>query len=215
MVRGRTEKHYVSISQAATVLIMALSCAVTWFQDSIAHAWMFLIAIGAGTGSVLILRWFWWRINAWSEVSAMGASLFISLLLQNYFGMSNDDPRQFAWIVIITLLCSTIVWLSVTMLTAPEKNDVLLAFYRRVRPGASLWGPIARQAMDIPIQRDGIYNLLDWLCGCGLVYATLFGIGKIIFGQWLLGFGFIILALAAGWIIYWDLNRRGWKTVAS
>jgi solute:Na+ symporter, SSS family len=214
MAQGRTERHYVTVSQVATVLIMALSCAVTWFQDSIAHAWMFLIAIGAGTGSVLILRWFWWRINAWSEVSAMGASLFISLLLQKYFGMSNDDPRQFAWIVIITVLCSTIVWLSVTLLTAPEKNDVLLAFYRRVRPGASLWGPIARQATDVPIQHDGIYNLLDWLCGCGLVYATLFGIGKLIFGQWLLGFGFIIIALGAGLIIYWDLNRRGWNTVA-
>jgi solute:Na+ symporter, SSS family len=211
---ARSERHYIKVSQGATFFIMALSCVVTWFQNSIADAWMFLIAVGAGTGSVLILRWFWWRINAWSEVSAMGASFFVSLLLQKYFGLSNDNPRQFAWIVIITVLCSTIVWLSVTLLTAPEKNDVLLAFYRRVRPGASLWGPIARQATDVPIQHDGIYNLLDWICGCGLVYATLFGIGKLIFGQWLLGAGFLVLALIAGLIIYWDLNRRGWKAIA-
>ena len=213
LIRGRPERHYVVVSQIATVLIMLLSCAVTYYQDSIADAWKFLIAIGAGTGSVLILRWFWWRINAWSEVFAMLASFFVSLLLQLYFGMSNDDPRQFAWIVIITVLCSTIIWLAATLVTAPEKEDVLISFYRRVRPSASLWGPIARKAADISAQRDTAWNLLDWICGCVLVYMTLFGVGKIIFGQGLAGLGLLILALFAGWIIYWDLNRRGWKTI--
>jgi solute:Na+ symporter, SSS family len=215
LVRARHEKHYVIVSQLATVIIMLVSCLVTYYLNTIEGAWKFLIAIGAGTGSVLILRWFWWRINAWSEVFAMGSSFVVSMLLTRHFGMNNDDPRQFAWIVIITVLCSTIIWLAATMITAPEKNEVLLAFYRRVRPGASLWGPIAQQAPDIPIQRDGLYNLLDWICGCGLVYATLFGVGKIIFGQWLAGVGFLILALVAGWVIYWDLNRRGWKTIVT
>ncbi len=213
LICGRPERHYVVVSQIATVLIMLLSCAVTYYQDSIADAWKFLIAIGAGTGSVLILRWFWWRINAWSEVFAMLASFFISLLLQLYFGMSNDDPRQFAWIVIITVLCSTLIWLAATLVTAPEKEDVLISFYRRVRPSASLWGPIARKAADISAQRDTAWNLLDWICGCVLVYMTLFGVGKLIFGQGLAGLGLLILALFAGWIIYWDLNRRGWKTI--
>ena len=76
----------------ATLLIMIVSCVVTYYQDSIADAWKFLIAIGAGTGSVLILRWFWWRINAWSEVSAMAASFFVSMLLQMHFKMNSDDP---------------------------------------------------------------------------------------------------------------------------
>jgi solute:Na+ symporter, SSS family len=215
LVRARHEKHYVMVSQIATVVIMLVSCIVTYYLNTIEGAWKFLIAIGAGTGSVLILRWFWWRINAWSEVFAMGSSFIVSLLLTQHFGMNNDDPRQFAWIVIITVLCSTIIWLAATMITRPEKNEVLLAFYRRVRPGASLWGPIARQALDVPIQHDGLYNLLDWICGCGLVYATLFGVGKIIFGQWLAGVGLLVLALAAGCVIYWDLNRRGWKTIAT
>jgi SSS family solute:Na+ symporter len=192
---------------------MVLSCGVTYYQDSIADAWKFLIAIGAGTGSVLILRWFWWRINAWSEVSAMAASLFVSTLLQVHFKMSNDDPRQFAWIVIITVLCSTAIWLAATFLTAPEKEDVLLSFYRRVRPSASFWGPIARKAADVPVQRDSACNLLDWICGCLLVYMTLFGVGKLIFGQPVLGIGLLLLAMIAGWIIYWDLNRRGWKSI--
>jgi Na+/proline symporter len=213
LVRRRGERHYVIVSQLATVLIMLLSCGVTYFQDSIAGAWKFLIAIGAGTGSVLILRWFWWRINAWSEVFAMVASFFVSLLLQLHFGMSNDDPRQFAWIVIITVVCSSVIWLAATLFTAPEKEDILLSFYRRVRPDALLWGPIARKATDVSVRRDGAWNLLDWVCGCILVYMALFGVGKLIFGQMLAGAAFLALAVAAAGIIYWDLNRRGWKTV--
>jgi SSS family solute:Na+ symporter len=213
LVRRRHERHYVIVSQIATVLIMLISCVVTYYQDSIADSWKFLIAIGAGTGSVLILRWFWWRINAWSEVFAMLASFVVSLLLQVYFGMSNDDPRQFAWIVIITVFCTTAIWLTATFATSPEKEAVLASFYQRVRPGALLWGPVARKVMDVDIRHDGAFNLLDWICGCVLVYMTLFGVGKLIFGQTLEGSSFLIFAFLAGAVICWDLNRRGWKTV--
>ena len=105
------------------------------------------------------------------------------------------------------------IWLAATFITAPEKEDVLLSFYRRVRPSASFWGPIARKAADVPVQHDGACNLLDWICGCLLVYMTLFGVGKLIFGHVLLGSGLLVLALLAGGVIYWDLNRRGWKTI--
>jgi solute:Na+ symporter, SSS family len=213
LVRERKEKHYVIISQIATILIMLASCVVTYYQDSIAGAWKFLIAVGAGTGSVLILRWFWWRINAWSEVSAMAASFCVSLYLQVCRGMNNDDPLQFAWIVLITVACSTAVWLLVTLITVPEKEDILTAFYRRVRPSASFWGPIARKVSDVVVNKDNAWNLLDWICGCILVYMTLFGVGKIIFKQTMIGVAFIFIALLAGWIVYWDLNRRGWKSI--
>jgi Na+/proline symporter len=205
----RSEKHYVAISQAATVVIMILSCVVTYYQNSIADAWKFLIAIGAGTGSVLILRWFWWRINAWSEVSAMAASLIVSVFLQLQFKMDGDDPR----LVLITVACSTLIWLTATFMTAPEDEAVLLSFYRRVRPSASLWRPIAQKAVDVPAQHDGGCNLFNWICGCLLVYLTLFGVGKLIFGQRMLGTGLLILAALAGWAIYRDLNRRGWKSI--
>jgi SSS family solute:Na+ symporter len=213
LVRGRRERHYVVISQTATILVMVVSCVVTYYQESIADAWKFLIAIGAGTGSVLILRWFWWRINAWSEVFAMLASFIVSLLLQLYFGMSNDNPRQFAWIVIITVFCSTVIWLTATLVTAPEKEAVLVSFYRRVRPGPLLWGSVARNVPNVNVRRDGALDLLDWACGCVLVYMALFGAGKLILGQLLEGAVFFILAVLAGGLIYWDLNRRGWKTI--
>jgi SSS family solute:Na+ symporter len=213
LVRNRDERHYVLASQAATFLVMVASCIVAYYFITIEGAWKFLIAIGAGTGSVFLLRWFWWRINAWSEVSAMVASFVVSLLLQFYFGLNNDDPLDFAWIVLITVLCSTVIWVLTTYLTAPEKEAVLVSFYRRVRPGATLWGPVADKAPDVPRRSDTAWNLLDWFCGCVLVYLALFGVGKIIFRQWAQGCVFLILAAVAGFIIYRDLNRRGWKTV--
>ncbi|MFI5175973.1 MAG: sodium:solute symporter family protein [Terriglobia bacterium] len=213
LLKGRNEKHYVTVSQVATIFIMLISCVVTYYQDSIAGAWKFLIAIGAGTGSVYILRWFWWRINAWSEVAAMATSFVVSLGLQFYFKMSSNNPRDFAWIVIITVACSTTIWLTVTLMTGAEKKEILLSFYRRVRPSAALWGPIAREAADVVPNHDAFYNFLDWISGCVMVYMTLFGVGKIIFGQMGMGIGFLVIAVVAGYVIYWDLNRRGWKTV--
>jgi hypothetical protein len=115
--------------------------------------------------------------------------------------------------VIITVSCSTIAWLAATFLTAPEKKEVLLAFYRKVHPSAALWGPIAEEATDVVPKRDGYFNLLDWISGCVLVYMTLFGVGKIIFGQLLLGMIFLVVGVLFAWVIYWDLNRRGWKTI--
>jgi SSS family solute:Na+ symporter len=211
--KAGSEKHYVRVSQMATVLIMLASCVVTYYQDSISGAWRLLIALGAGTGSVFILRWFWWRINAWSEVSAMAASFVVSLLLTFGYNLRDDEPAEFAWKLIITVACSTVTWLAVTFLTAPESKQTLLAFYRRVRPSASLWAPIAREATDVVPVHDGLNNLLDWLAGCVFVYLTLFGVGKIIFGATLEGVVFLVIAAAAATTIYWDLNRRGWKTV--
>jgi Na+/proline symporter len=213
MVKDRDEKHYVRVSQLATVLIMVVSAVVTYYQESVAGAWKLLIALGAGTGSVFILRWFWWRINAWSEVSAMAASFFTSLTLQFGFKMNSDDPNEFAWMVLITVATSTVVWLAVTFLTAPENDSTLLAFYRKVRPSAALWGPIAKKASDVTPTKDGLFNLMNWLAGCAFVYLTLFGVGKIIFGEPLLGAGLLVGAALAATLIYSDLNRRGWKTV--
>jgi SSS family solute:Na+ symporter len=211
--KDASESHYVRVSQVATLLIMVVSSVVTYYQDSISGAWKFLIALGAGTGSVFILRWFWWRINAWSEVSAMAASFVVSLVLQFGFGLKTEDPRQFAWTVLITVACSTVTWLLVTLFTPPESRATLLAFYRRVRPSAALWGPIAREATDIAPAHDFLFNLMDWFLGCVFVYLTLFGVGNIVFGRTLEGMVFLVVAALAAVAIYWDLNRRGWKTV--
>jgi SSS family solute:Na+ symporter len=213
VVRDRDEKHYVGASQAVTMLLMILSAIVTFYMDSIAGAWKYLMAIGAGTGLVYILRWFWWRINAWSEVSALAAAFATSTAMQYILKLDENQPKDFAYLVLGTVAVTTAVWLTVTFLTSPEDRSTLLSFYRRVRPSATLWGPIAREATDVVPQKDGMFNLIDWLCGVLMIYAFLFGVGKIILGEHLLGIGFLVSGLFWGWIIYRDLNKRGWETL--
>ncbi|MBI1788423.1 MAG: Na+:solute symporter [Acidobacteria bacterium] len=210
---NESEKHYVTASQWATVFLTLVSAIVTFFMDSITGAWKLLIVTGAGTGTVLILRWFWWRINAWSEVSAMAAAFVVSVTLQLQFGLSSDDPVGFAKIMLTTVGITTAVWLAATLATAPEPEATLVAFYRRTRPSAALWGPIARLAPDVPPSRDAAYNFLDWICGCILIYGALFGTGKIILKETGLGLALLAAAAIGGAVIYWDLSRRGWRSV--
>jgi len=212
--RVAPESHYVLISKIATLLLTVVSGVVTFYLNSIAGAWKLLIVTGAGTGLVLLLRWFWWRINAWSEVSAMSAAFVTSLALQLAAGLDSDKPVDFAWIMMITVSVTTIVWLTVTFLTKPESDQTLLKFYLRARPGIRGWGPIARLAPDIPDTSDGWSRVLDWLAGCALIYGVLFGVGKLLLGEWTIGLLLLGLGLAAGAAIWWDLSRRGWSSVA-
>ncbi|MCX6635096.1 MAG: sodium:proline symporter, partial [Acidobacteria bacterium] len=206
------EKHYVRISQWATVLLTVLSAAVTFYMDSITGAWKLLIVTGAGTGGVLLLRWYWWRINAWSEVSAMIAAFVVSVALQAGWKLDSDRPVDFAWIMILTVGITTAVWLATTFLTRPEPDRTLVEFYRRTRPSSG-WGPIARLAPEVKVTKDGLSNLLDWVCGCVMIYGALFGFGKILLKDYLPGFAMLGVGLLAGAIIYRDLSRRGWATV--
>ena len=98
-------------------------------------------------------------------------------------------------------------------MTPPERREILLAFYRKVRPNPAWWGSIAREASDVVAVRDGWRNLLDWAAGCVMVYMTLFGVGHLIFGETALGLKQLAIAVAAGMLLYTDLTRRGWKTV--
>ena len=210
---GEPERHYVRASQVATVGLTIVSAVITHYMDSIAGAWKLLIVTGAGTGSVLILRWYWWRINAWSEVSSMAAAFAVSVILQTVFHLDSDNPVEFAYLILITVAVTTVVWLATTFLTKPESNETLLGFYRRVRPSVFGWTPVARLAPDVRVSSDLGWNLLDWLCGCALIYGALFGIGKIILKDYEAGLGFIAVAVVAAAVIYWDLSRRGWSSV--
>src|SRR5207253_2883353 len=122
---GASQSHYVMISRLATVLLTIVSAIITFYLSSIAGAWKLLLVTGAGTGGVLLLRWYWWRINAWSEVSAMLAAFVVSVTLQLGFGFDSDKPIDFAWLMITTVAITTAVWLAVTFLTSPERKEVL------------------------------------------------------------------------------------------
>ena len=162
---------------------------------------------------MLLLRWYWWRINAWSEVSAMISAFAVSVTLQLGFRLDTDQPRDFAWVMIVTVGITTVVWLATTMFTPPEPDDVLVAFYRRTRPSAAGWSRIARLAPDAKPSRDGLSNLLDWIAGCALIYGVLFGVGKLLLHETGPGLALLAGGLAGGAVIYGDLSRRGWSAV--
>jgi len=201
--RHASERHYVAVSRLATVFIFLASVWVTSQLNSIEKAWELLLAIGAGTGLVLILRWYWWRINAWSEISAMVASLVVSLLGLAYLKprFAPNDPNATAVVMLVTVACSTVVWLVVTLATSPEPPAVLEAFYRRVRPGGPGWAAVSQRLgfgrEPIP---GGALAWTNWVAGIVAVYATLFGIGKLVFGY--TGTGIVMLAVAAA-AFYW------------
>ncbi len=214
VVRHAPQKHYVRASMIATVFLTLVSAVVTSYLDSIAGAWKLLLVTGAGTGGVLLLRWYWWRINAWSEVSAMLSAFVVSVALQTVWHFDTDKPVDFAWLMIVTVAITTAVWVTVTFATAPEPRETLLAFYRRTRPSAAGWGPIARLAPEIQPARDGLTNLLDWAAGCMLIYGVLFGTGKLLLHEILPGLALLAMGAMGLAIVYRDLSRRGWHAVA-
>ena len=195
---GRSERHYAAAGRVATLVMMVISGVVTLNIGTVEGAWKFLLAIGAGTGLVYLLRWYWWRVNAWSEVSAMAAALVFSLVAQLAFGLSADDPRGFAYLLLVTTAATTIVWLMVTYLTPAEPLESLRAFHRRVRAGGPGWRAVA------PDAAGGIAigaGLVQWLLGCAVVYLALFGIGGLVLGR--RGSG--ALAVVAAVLLTWYL----------
>ncbi|MHB1223442.1 MAG: sodium:solute symporter family protein [Gemmatimonadaceae bacterium] len=193
-----SDKHYVAVSRLATLVLFGLSIIVTWQLDTVESAWRFLIAMGAGTGLVLILRWYWWRINAWSEISAMTTSFIVSMVAMSVIPprFAAGDPNADAWIMLITVAVSTVAWVAVTMLTAPESDAVLDSFYRRVRPGGPGWARVsARLGYGRERIPGGALAWTNWVAGVVAVYATLFGIGKLVFGE--MTAALVTLAVAA------------------
>jgi Na+/proline symporter len=207
--RDASEKHYVNISRVATLLLVAASAYVSAQLVTISQGWEVVLEVGAGTGGVYLLRWYWWRINAWSEISAMATALAMTLALHRWPMFSGSAPVIFAKTTLTTTAVTTAVWILVTLMTPPETDEVLLRFYRKVRPHAAGWRRIAVLAPGLPQTRDLGRNLLAWLLGCAMVYAALFGIGKLCFGQIELGAALLGLAVICAGLLYRDISDRG------
>src|SRR6202163_3841473 len=137
--REATEKHYVNISRIATLLLVAASAYVSAQLGTISQGWEAVLEVGAGTGGVYLLRWYWWRVNAWSEISAMATALTMTLALHQWHIFSGSAPVIFAKTALATTGVTTAVWVAVTMLTPAEPAEILLRFYRKVRPHAAGW----------------------------------------------------------------------------
>ena len=199
------ERTYIRVSRLTTILIMVISLVATSKMERISDAWIFILECSAGIGLVLILRWYWWRINAWSEIVAMVAPFVIYPFIRN----TVEFPMSLFFIV----GWSSILWLVFTFLTPPTEEKTLFAFYRRVHPGGRLWRPIAKQLPEVKEDLHFGNLLLCWGAGCVLVYASLLGLGKIILGDYGIGLFLLIIAGFSAGIIYYRLAREGWQTV--
>jgi SSS family solute:Na+ symporter len=206
--RDESEAHYVMASRVATLLLVAASAYVAGKLGSVVSGWKFVLEIGAGTGAVYILRWYWWRINAWSEISAMATALVVSVSLAKFPQYTGSDLAVFARNALAITAITTVVWVIVTLLTPPEPQDVLLRFYKKVRPDVRGWQPIARMAEGVPESRDLGRNLISWLLGCAMVYAALFGIGMLCLKQPGKGIALLAVAAVCAWRIARAISRQ-------
>ena len=192
---AKDEKHYLWAAKGALLLLMMLAGITAYFTESVTEAFKFIIAFGAGTGPVYILRWFWWRINAWSEIAAMIASAAISICL---YMMTDVD---YALKVLITAGGSAIVWMAIAYLTPATKMETLKEFYRRARPGG-FWQPVSRHVTVVaePV-KDGIIN---WMFGVIAGFGFMVGLGKVILGVYGIGLSLLVIATLCS---YWLFRR--------
>ena len=217
---NESERHYVLVGKIMTVILMILAAFTALKMQSISKAWEFIFAMGAGIGLVLILRWFWWRVNAWSEITALATSIVITISFEiiayfqtinnnleyslfgsapSIFGMSLQVHHKLMIIVPIAI----IAWVTVTFFTEPEPMTKLETFYKRVQPGG-WWAPVT-SSFDHTLQpvTKGIFIL--WLAGVMMIYGFTFGIGNLIFQNYsssVILFGFA----GIGSYLIWNRN---------
>ncbi len=217
---NETERHYVLVGKIMTVILMILAAFTALKMQSISKAWEFIFAMGAGIGLVLILRWFWWRVNAWSEITALATSIVITISFEiiAYFQTINNNieyslfgsaPAIFGTSLqvhhklMIIVPIAIIAWVTVTFFTEPEPMTKLETFYKRVQPGG-WWGPVT-SSFDHTMQpvAKGIFIL--WLAGVMMIYGFTFGIGNLIFQNYsasVILFGFA----GIGSYLIWNRN---------
>ena len=207
-----SQKQLVAVGRISTVLLMVLSTLLALLLQNAMQLFNLLLVFGAGTGLIFILRWFWWRINAWSEITAMVASGLISLTLTipsikaTLFGIEGFMPSwaEFPFVVAVT----TILWLLITFITPSEDESVLRSFYKKTQPGGPGWAKIVEKA-----QKEGVELLDDnktWsvpagiiamLLGCSMIYSIMFCTGYFIYGNLRLAFPLLALAIVSGYLL--------------
>jgi Na+/proline symporter len=192
-----TERHYVMVGRIVTALLMLAAGALTFVLDSARESFQLLLSIGAGTGLLYLLRWFWWRINAWSEISAMICSFLLAtgFLVAQKSGAPVDPTVQ----LLLSVGITTIVWVAVTLLTAPTERATLVSFFRLVRPAGPGWRAVQAEA-GVPASPDSLpMAFLGWVLGCTAVYSALFGVGSLLYGRTTQGLILTAVFVASSW----------------
>ena len=207
VAKNRSERYYVAVSRVLTFLLALVSIVVCTQLDSISGAWALILTASAGLGIVLILRWYWWRINAWSELVATITPVVLVTL--HLIGVSVPGLNaEFPTNLFIVVGASTALWLTVTFLTSPTPRSVLDNFYRRVRPAGPGWNSIAESHPNISPETKLSVLFRRWGTGVVLVYTLLFASGHAILGN-LGSFALLApIALLSGGFLWWDLGSN-------
>ena len=190
-----SEKRLVAVGRISTVVLMILSAMLALLLQSALQIFDILLTFGAGTGLIFILRWFWWRINAWSEISAMFSSGIISILLKltplGAFFFDAETGLMPSWSEFpMIVLVTSFIWIGVTYITQPESNEVLQSFYKKIQPGGPGWNKVVKdaEAENIDIKDKDVEwsvpsGILAMLLGCGMIYSAMFATGYWIYGE--------------------------------
>jgi Na+/proline symporter len=178
---GRAERHYVLVGRLTTAGLMVLAGLMTYALSTAKEAFDLILSIGAGTGLLYLLRWFWWRINAWSEIAAMVSSFLIAIGFHLAGKAGHPVPAHLS--LIGSVILTTLIWVTVTLLTSPSDPERLAEFYRLVRPAGPGWRPIQAATGLAPATDSLPQALLGWCLGVAFVYAALFGTGSFLYGK--------------------------------
>jgi len=194
--RGASERHYVFAGRIVTALLMISAALLSFALDNAKEAFDLILSIGAGTGLIYLLRWFWWRVSAWSEISAMTSSFLVAL---GFFIAAKQGLQLPSHVtLIITVAITTIVWVIATLVAKPTDPETLKQFCRLVKPAGPGWAEI-RKAAGVEGSPDSLtQSLLGWVLGCTFVYAALFGAGSFLFGKTAQGVMWLALFVVSG-----------------
>lgn len=203
IAEGRSEKHYVLVGRIVTGLLMVVAGLMTFALDTASESFNLLLSIGAGTGLLYLLRWYWWRINAWSEVSAMIGSFVVATA---FFVARKSDVDVSSWVpvlgdqlpLIATVGITTLIWILTTLITKPTDHGTLVRFYELVRPAGPGWKHV-RASTTVAGSPDRLADsMLGWVLGCTAVYSALFGTGSFLYGrtpQAAMWFGVLVMSV--------------------
>ncbi|MCP4594716.1 MAG: sodium:proline symporter, partial [bacterium] len=226
--KAASERHYVRVGQAATVLMALLGLTVSLFYNTISDAWFLIGTLNAGTGLVFLLRWFWWRVNAWTEISCLAALLgmivAVKLFDETLGGLLPPYPMN----LLVLVPYSVGIALVVTFLTAPVERGKLIAFVRKVQPGGPGWRRVEAEIRRTDPAFRSVSplcwgNLARWSAGTVAIYCILFGLARLIVGDtlfpdaWLPGrvVGLVLLAIGVvlGGLVVRSLSERSWRSI--
>ena len=211
---GRSERSYVLAARAATVLLVVLAGGVALWLESALQSFEILLQIGAGTGLVFLLRWFWWRINAWSEIAAMVSSFLVALHFQFLHPELGFAPghwlQQPHWQLVVGVAVTSACWLAVTWLTPPADSNTLRSFYERIRPMGPGWRIPEARGVERRVRGESPTSaLLAWFLACVVVYAALFATGNVLYGRGAPAVACLAVLALAAWGLARTARRAG------